>query len=83
MSTATQLATGLAGAIGSDFRASQNQLIFVEYGGKLSALNLFSTAAVVSSGTTLLKGTWLFDLDTGVQSGIAATPISSGSNRLR
>ena len=70
MSTATQLATGLAGAIGSDFRRSRAQLIFVEYGGKLSCLNLFRSATVVSSGSTVLKGTWAFDLETGVQGGI-------------
>ncbi len=70
MSTITQLATGLAGAIGSDFRRSRGQLIFVEYGGKLSCLNLFRTATVISSGATVLKGTWTFDLETGVQGGI-------------
>ena len=37
MPTSTQLVTGLAGAIGCDFRTAQNQLIFVEYGGKLSS----------------------------------------------
>jgi hypothetical protein len=34
------LATGLAGAIGCDYRAATSQLIFVEYGGKLSSLKL-------------------------------------------
>ena len=33
MPTSTELVTGLAGAIGCDFRTAQNQLIFVEYGG--------------------------------------------------
>jgi hypothetical protein len=37
----TVLQTGLGGAIGSDFRTAQNQLIFVEYDtGKLSALTI-------------------------------------------
>src|SRR5205823_12811246 len=68
-----QLQSGLGGAIGSDFRTAQNQLVFVEYNaGKLSALNLFSPSTVVPSGTSTLKGTFLFDLDTGVQGGPAA-----------
>jgi len=65
-----QLVTGLGGAIGCDFRRAQNQLIFVEYNGKLSRLNLFRTGTVVSSGTTVLKGTWTFDLDAGVEGGL-------------
>ncbi len=72
MNTSTQLATNLAGAIGSDFRRSHAQLIFVEFGGKLSSLNLFRTSAVVSSGSILLKGTWTFDLETGVQGGLGS-----------
>jgi hypothetical protein len=68
-----QLLSSLGGAIGSNFRSAQNQLIFVEYdSGKLSALNLFSPSTVVSSGTTTLKGTFTFDLDTGIQGGPAA-----------
>src|SRR5947209_18863389 len=34
--SSTQLAGGLGGAIGSDLRRAHNQLIFVEFGGKLS-----------------------------------------------
>jgi len=68
--TPAQLLSGLGGVIGSDFRATQNQLVFVEYNkGELSALNLFSPSTVVSSGATTLKGTFVFDLDTGVQGG--------------
>jgi hypothetical protein len=63
----TQLLGGLAGAIGSQLRASHNQLIFVEFAGKLSALNLFRPATVVSFGTTILKGTWTFNFDTGAE----------------
>jgi hypothetical protein len=71
--TPVQLLSGLGGAIGSDFRTAQNQLVFVEYGtGKLSALNLFSPSTIVSSGTATLKGTFTFDLDTGVEGGPAS-----------
>ncbi len=71
--TPVQLLSGLNGVVGSDFRSAQNQLVFVEYdSGNLSALNLFSSATTVSSGTTTLKGTFTFDLDTGVQGGPAA-----------
>jgi hypothetical protein len=37
---AQQLVTGLGGAIGSDYRAAGHQLVFVEFDGKLSRLNL-------------------------------------------
>lgn len=63
----TQLTGGLAGAIGSQLRTSHNQLIFVEFGGKLSCLNLFRPATVVSFGTAILKGTWTFNFDTGAE----------------
>ena len=69
MSSQVQLVGGLGGAIGSDFRRTQNQLLFVEFNGKLSRLNLYRTATTVSSGTALLKGTFTFDLDTGVEGG--------------
>jgi hypothetical protein len=70
MSSPTQLVNGLGGAIGSDFRSAQNQLIFVEYAtGKLSSLDLFPSSTIVSQGTTTLKGTFMFDLDTGIQGG--------------
>jgi hypothetical protein len=36
----TQLHAGLGGAVGCDFNASQNRLVFVEYGGKLSSLTI-------------------------------------------
>ena len=69
MPTPIQLVSGLGGAIGCDFRHLENQLVFVEYAGKLSRLNLFPAATVVSSGITVLKGTFTFDLDTGVEGG--------------
>ena len=69
MATPVQLVTGLGGAIGCDFRSSHNQLVFVEYAGKLSRLNLFHPATIVSSGTAVLKGTFLLDLETGAEGG--------------
>jgi hypothetical protein len=72
MSTSTQLVTGLGGAIGCDLRQAQNQLVFVEYSGNLSRLNLFRSGTVVSAGTAIIKGTFQFDLDTGVE-GVGAT----------
>lgn len=59
----------LGGAVGCDFRSLLNQLLFVEYSGKLSRMDLFPATTVASSGTTVFKGTWLFDLDTGTQEG--------------
>lgn len=73
MPTAVELVTGLAGAIGSDFRPTHNQLVFVEYGGKLSRFNLFPAATIVKQGTATLKGTFTFDLDTGVEGGTGPT----------
>src|SRR6516162_2988725 len=70
MTTVTQLATGLGGAIGCDLQPSQHRLLFVEFSGKLSALNLVPTTAIVSSGTATLKGTFTFDLDTGLEGGV-------------
>lgn len=40
MATPIQLATGLGGAIGSDYVLSRNQIYFVEYNGKISPLDL-------------------------------------------
>ena len=71
MSSAKALATGLGGAIGSDFRPAINQLVFVEFNGKLSRLNLFRSATVVHQATTVLKGTFTLDLETGCQTGVA------------
>jgi hypothetical protein len=69
MASPAQLVTGLAGAIGCDLRRTHNQLVFVEFAGKLSRLNLFRPATLVSSGTKILKGTWSFDLDNGNEGG--------------
>jgi hypothetical protein len=71
MASSIQLASGLGGAIGSDVRRTQNQLLFVEFAGKLSRLNLYRTATTIFSSTDVLKGTWVLDLETGVQTGFA------------
>ncbi len=47
MPTPIDLLTGLAGAGGCAFRPSLNQLIYVEFGGNLSALNLISPAHTI------------------------------------
>ncbi len=61
-----QRATGLGGAIGCSYRQAHNDLIFVEFAGRLSRLSLVRpVAATVSSGTATLQGTWLFDFDAG------------------
>jgi len=75
MSSPITLVSGLAGAIGSDFRQAANQLLFVEFGGKLSRLNLYRSGHVVSSGTTTLHGTFSFDFDAGHQSGPGQGPV--------
>jgi hypothetical protein len=71
MAKPIQLVSGLGGAIGCDLRRAQNQLLFVEFSGKLSRLNLYRTATTVGSNTSILKGTWTFDLDSGVEGGAA------------
>jgi hypothetical protein len=63
--SAEPLVTGLGGAIGSDYRAAGHQLVFVEFAGKLSRLNLIPSATPLSQGTVTIPGTWLFDFDTG------------------
>jgi hypothetical protein len=74
MATPIQLATGLGGAIGSDFVQSRNQLYFVEFNGKVSVLDLVRPlAGIVSQGTTILKGTWIFDCETGTLGGLGST----------
>lgn len=76
MVTSIQLASGLAGAIGCDYRRINDQLFFVEYaGGRVSVLDLVRpVSAIVSQGNTLLKGTWLFDCETGTLGGNLSGP---------
>jgi hypothetical protein len=64
------LVSGLHGAIGCDFIPSTNQLAFVEYDGNVSVLNLIRPpVSVVSQNTLTLKGTFILDLETGLQGG--------------
>jgi hypothetical protein len=61
------LATGLAGAIGSRYLPVKNRLMFVEYGGFISKIDLVPQgASIVSQGTATIKGTWSFDCESGV-----------------
>jgi len=71
MATPIKLATGLGGAIGSDFVRSSNQLYFVEFNGKLSVLNLVRPlVGIVAQGTTVITGTFVFDCETGALGGV-------------
>src|SRR5690348_4475695 len=65
--------TGLGGAIGCDFIGAAQRLVFVEYSGNLSRFDMFPQATVVSGGTTVLQGTYTFDLDTGIEGGLGGT----------
>ena len=66
MTTSTPLVTGLGGAIGCDYLQSHDQLIFVEFDGKISRINMVhSPVSTVSSGKAILHGNHGFDLDTG------------------
>ncbi len=44
MTTFTTIAAGVSGAIGSDYLQSRDQLIFVEFGGNLSAVDAVRTS---------------------------------------
>ena len=63
----TTIAENLGAAIGSKYLPNTNQLVFTEYSkGSLSVLDLVPpSTGTVSSGTTMIKGTWLFDCETG------------------
>ncbi|MEZ5452483.1 MAG: hypothetical protein R3E93_06620, partial [Thiothrix sp.] len=70
----TQIVNGLGGAIGCRYLPSRNQLLFVEYDGKISVIDLIRPLlATVSQGTTVLKGTWVFDCETGTLGGAGST----------
>lgn len=69
-----KLFTPLGGAIGSEYLKKSNQLLFVEYSGAISKLDLvMPLAATVSSGTAIIKGTWSFDCETGALSDSSPT----------
>lgn len=65
--SSVQLASGLAGAIGSHFHGASNRLYFVEYGGKLSRFDFVraQTGVLLNAASVTHKGTWYVDLDTG------------------
>jgi hypothetical protein len=68
------LATGLAGAIGSRYLKTKNQLLFVEWGGFISKIDLVRPLlGIVSQGTATIKGTWLFDCEAGTITAPGAT----------
>src|SRR5436853_4032371 len=71
-----KLVDGLGGAIGCRFLPQRNQLAFVEFAtGKISLLDMVRPLdSVVSKGTTVLKGTWVFDCETGTLSGNLSGP---------
>lgn len=74
MPTSTQLASGLAGAIGSHFYGPANRLYFVEYGGKLSSYDFVrnQTGLLLNNKAITHKGTWYLDLETGVLGSLSA-----------
>src|ERR1700758_834483 len=72
MPAPVQLVSGLSGSIGSDFRRSLNQLIFVEFGGNLSRLNLTRTGTIITSGSATLLASYGFNLDTGIEDSTGA-----------
>jgi hypothetical protein len=67
----TKLLDGVGAAIGCRFLRTRNQVAFVEYSkGTISLLDVVRPAqTIVSQGTTVLKGTWIFDCETGAQGG--------------
>jgi hypothetical protein len=68
------LASGLAGAIGSHYLPVKNQLLFVEYGGYISKIDrVRPLAGIVSQGTATIKGTWIFDCESGTIGGTGTT----------
>ena len=76
MTTINSLYSPLAGAIGCDYSSSTNRLYFTEYAGKLSSLDLVrGYGGIESQGFATLRGTWIFDFDTGVEVGYAGNAI--------
>src|SRR5258707_380087 len=61
-----QLATGLGGALGSDYRSSPHQLYFVEFSGKLSRIDLIQALDhVVFTGTATMPADSSLNLTNG------------------
>lgn len=68
-----KLFSPLGGAIGSEYLKKTNQLLFVEYSGSISTLDLVRPlASTVSSGTAIIKGTWAFDCESGTIGNLSA-----------
>lgn len=67
----TALQDGLGAATGCRYLQQRNQLAFVEYArGNICLLDMVRPlSAIDAKGTTLLKGTWVFDCETGIQDG--------------
>jgi hypothetical protein len=72
----TKVVGGLGAAIGCRFLRQRNQLVFVEYSkGAIALLDRIRPLdSIVSQGATVLKGTWVFDLETGAQHGSLGDP---------
>lgn len=68
--------SGVGAAIGCRFLKKRNQLVFVEYNkGAISLLDMIRPVKkIVSKGITVLKGTWVFDCETGVLGGNLSGP---------
>jgi len=71
-----KLVDGLGAAIGCRFLKKRNQLVFVEYGkGAISLLDMISPmTSILSQATVTLKGTWVFDCETGALGGNMSGP---------
>jgi len=66
MATLVQLINSLGGAIGCDYRASRNELDFVEFNGKVSRLNLIRRLdVIVFSGVATMPADSSLDLTNG------------------
>lgn len=66
MAISKTLATGLGGAIGSDYVQSQNRFYFVEFNGQVSALDLLRALdTVIFSGTAVMPADTSLDLGDG------------------
>ncbi len=67
----TKILSNVNAAIGSRFLKNKNQVVFVEYTtGSISLLNMVAPSpGIVSQGSILLKGTWVFDCETGALDG--------------
>lgn len=69
ITTRTQLATGLGGAIGSHYVQSRNQLYFVEFNGKVSVIDLVrSLETIVYQGEVVMPADSSLDLTNGTSS---------------